>query len=114
VADVTASKYATVGVAALQVRMPLFCSVLRICTRTPYLGTRAVCCVSTLVDMNNQQGLPPRPTIKQAAQYHQVDVKTIRRWIAQGRRTAFRVGPRLLRLDRDSVINVGRRVGGGE
>jgi excisionase family DNA binding protein len=58
------------------------------------------------------QGLPPRPTIKQAAEYHQVDVKTIRRWIQEGRLSAHRVGPRLLRLDRDSVINVGRRIGG--
>jgi excisionase family DNA binding protein len=59
-----------------------------------------------------QGGLPPRPTIKQAADYHQVDIKTIRRWIQQGRITAVRVGPRLLRLDRDSVINIGRRIGG--
>jgi excisionase family DNA binding protein len=66
----------------------------------------------TLEDMHiSQTGLPPRPTIRQAAEYHQVDIKTIRRWIQQGRITAHRVGPRLLRLDRDSVINVGRRIG---
>jgi excisionase family DNA binding protein len=64
--------------------------------------------------MDNYTGanLPPRPTIKQAAEYHQVDIKTIRRWIQQGRITATRVGPRLLRLSRDEVINVGRQIGG--
>jgi excisionase family DNA binding protein len=51
-------------------------------------------------------------TIRQAADYHQVDIKTIRRWIQQGRITAHRTGPRLIRLDRDSVLNVGRRIGG--
>jgi excisionase family DNA binding protein len=51
-------------------------------------------------------------TIRQAAEYHQVDEKTIRRWIQAGRIRAQRVGPRLLRLDRDSVINIGRRAGG--
>jgi excisionase family DNA binding protein len=61
----------------------------------------------------NDTGLPPRPTIKQAAEFHQVDEKTIRRWIQQGHIRAHRVGPRLLRLDRDSVINVGRRIDGG-
>jgi excisionase family DNA binding protein len=60
------------------------------------------------------EGLPPRPTIKQAADYQQVDIRTIRRWVQEGRITAHRVGPRLLRLDRDSVINVGRRIGGGQ
>jgi excisionase family DNA binding protein len=67
------------------------------------LGIKAVCCFATLVDMNNHQGPPPRPTIKQAAEYHHMDIKTVRRWIQQGRITAHRVGPRLLRLDRDSV-----------
>jgi excisionase family DNA binding protein len=56
--------------------------------------------------------LPPRPTIKQAAEYHGVDVKTIRRWIAAGRLTAHRVGPRMLRLERDAVLRLGRPVGG--
>ena len=50
-------------------------------------------------------------TLQQAAEYHQVDIKTIRRWIQQGRITAYRVGPRLLRLDRESVVGLGRKVG---
>jgi excisionase family DNA binding protein len=61
----------------------------------------------------SETGLPPRPTIKQAASFLQVDEKTIRRYIQQNRIIAHRVGPRLLRLDRDSVINVGRRIGSG-
>ncbi|HME18078.1 MAG TPA: helix-turn-helix domain-containing protein [Mycobacterium sp.] len=64
--------------------------------------------------MQNQTGanLPPRPSIRQAAEFHRVDQKTIRRWIAQGRITAQRIGPRLIRLDRDEVLSLGRRIGG--
>jgi excisionase family DNA binding protein len=62
--------------------------------------------------MRTQTDLPPRPTIKQAAEFHGVDDKTIRRWIAGGRLTAYRVGPRLIRLDRDSVLKLGRQIGG--
>jgi excisionase family DNA binding protein len=29
--------------------------------------------------------------------------KTLRRWIAEGRLTAWRLGPKLVRLDRDDV-----------
>jgi excisionase family DNA binding protein len=65
--------------------------------------------------MRNQThaaNLPPRPSIRQVADYHGVDQKTIRRWIAQGRLTAQRIGPRLIRLDRDKVLGLGRRIGG--
>jgi excisionase family DNA binding protein len=51
-------------------------------------------------------------TIREAAEFHRVDIKTIRRYIQQGRIKAYRVGPRMLRLDRQSVVNLGRRVGG--
>jgi excisionase family DNA binding protein len=64
--------------------------------------------------MQNQThaaNLPPRPSIRQAAEFHGVDQKTIRRWIAQGRLSAHRVGPRLIRLDRDEVLTLGRRIG---
>lgn len=57
-------------------------------------------------------GLPARPTIKAAAEYLGVDPKTIRRWISQGRLTAYRVGPRLIRIDRDSLFKIARPVGG--
>jgi excisionase family DNA binding protein len=64
--------------------------------------------------MRTQLGaeLPPRPNIKQAANFHGVDEKTIRRYIARGLLTAHRIGPRLIRLDRESVLNLGRRIGG--
>jgi excisionase family DNA binding protein len=68
----------------------------------------------TVVGMAKKHGadLPARPTIKQAAEFHGVDPKTIRRWIAQGLLTAHRVGPRLLRLDRGEVLALGRKIGG--
>jgi len=53
-------------------------------------------------------GLPPRPSIGQVAEYLGTQPKTIRRWIAAGRLTAHSVGPRLLRLDRDEVLKLGR------
>jgi len=65
--------------------------------------------------MQNQThaaNLPPRPSIRQAGEFHGVDQKAIRRWIAQGRLAAQRIGPRLIRLDRDEVLGLGRRIGG--
>jgi excisionase family DNA binding protein len=56
--------------------------------------------------------LPARTTIKQAAAFHGVDQKTIRRWIAEGRLKAHRVGPRLIRVDRDSLLALARPIGG--
>jgi excisionase family DNA binding protein len=63
--------------------------------------------------MNRDKGtsLPPRPTIRQAAEFHGVDVKTIRRWIAEGRLRAYRIGPRLIRLERESVLKLARPIG---
>ena len=55
--------------------------------------------------------LPPRPSIQEVAVWYGVDVKTVRRWIAQGRLTAQRIGPRLIRLDREEVLSLGRRIG---
>lgn len=39
-------------------------------------------------------------TLDQAAEVCQVTPKTIRRWISDGRVTGYRLGPRLLRVDR--------------
>ena len=50
--------------------------------------------------------LPPQPCVKQTAGYHAVDPKTVRRWIAEGRLSAKRIGPRLIRLDRDEVLSL--------
>ena len=74
------------------------------------------CCVAAWglipnMENTNGVGLPPRPSIRQAADYFSADQKTIRRWIAQGRFTANRLGPRLIRLDRAEVLQLGRPVG---
>ena len=42
-------------------------------------------------------------TIGSAADRLQVTTKTVRRWIAEGRLTGYRVGPRLLRVDAHEV-----------
>lgn len=63
-------------------------------------------CVNAVMNTNTYKGagLPAQPTIKQTAEFFGVDEKTIRRWIAQGRLTAYRVGPRLIRVERDSIL----------
>jgi excisionase family DNA binding protein len=62
---------------------------------------------------NNTRALPPQPTIKQTAEYFGNDPKTIRRWIAQGYLTAHRVGPKLIRVDRASILKMGSPIGAG-
>ena len=64
--------------------------------------------------MQNQAtgALPPQPTIKHTANYFGVDEKTVRRWIAHGRLTAYRVGPRLIRVDRESILKLASPIGG--
>lgn len=57
--------------------------------------------------------LPPRATISQAAKYLGVDETTVRRWIAQGRLKGYRVGPRLIRIDRDSITKLCKPIGCG-
>jgi excisionase family DNA binding protein len=66
---------------------------LRLIQSSAYLKTGT--CGGSLLGMNmHTGGLPPQPTIKQTAGFFCVDEKTVRRWIAQGRLTAYRVGPR--------------------
>jgi excisionase family DNA binding protein len=59
-----------------------------------------------------QTQLPAQPTINQTAKYFGVDIKTIRRWISQGRLTAYRIGPRLIRVDRESIRRLANPIGG--
>jgi len=42
-------------------------------------------------------------TIAQVAEQYDVSTRTIRRYIADGRLTAYRIGPRMIRLDPDQV-----------
>jgi excisionase family DNA binding protein len=47
---------------------------------------------------------PQRLTsVENAAHYADVGTRTIRRWIANGRLRAYRVGPRLVKIDLDDV-----------
>lgn len=62
----------------------------------------------TIIAGMNKKGtskaiLPTTVTIQQAAEVLQVHDRTIRRWIADGTLEAKRVGPRLLRVKRQSI-----------
>ncbi|ULN38850.1 helix-turn-helix domain-containing protein [Mycolicibacterium smegmatis] len=65
----------------------------------------------TVQGVRQTDTLPPRPSIQQAAAYLGVDPKTIRRYIAQGRIKAARVGPRLIRVDRESLLALAKPIG---
>ena len=56
--------------------------------------------------------LPAHPNYKQTASHLGVDARTVRRWISDGRLIAYRVGPRLIRVDRESVLKLAQPVGG--
>jgi excisionase family DNA binding protein len=47
-------------------------------------------------------------TVQEAADYLKVSTKTIRRYIAQGRIEANRVGPRMIRVNLASLDRLGR------
>ena len=44
-------------------------------------------------------------SLADAAARPRVSTRTLRRWIAEGRLQAYRVGPRLVRLDPQASIN---------
>jgi excisionase family DNA binding protein len=62
--------------------------------------------------MPETETLPKWASIKQTADYIGVYESTVRRYIAAGRLTARRVGPRLIRVERDSILTMMRPVGG--
>lgn len=49
-------------------------------------------------------------TLAHASQTHDLDQKTLRRYVAQGTLTGYRIGPRALRLDADEVENLARPI----
>jgi excisionase family DNA binding protein len=53
--------------------------------------------------------LPARPTIQQAADFLGVNEKTIRNRLADRSLKGYRVGPRAIRVDRDSLIALASR-----
>jgi excisionase family DNA binding protein len=52
-------------------------------------------------------------SLSAAAEYADVDPRTVRRWIASGRLTAYRVGPRLIKVDLNELEAGFHPVGGG-
>lgn len=48
--------------------------------------------------------------LQDAAQYAGLSEKTLRRYIAAGRLTGYRVGPRALRIDADELDGLFRRI----
>ncbi|MGV0778908.1 excisionase family DNA-binding protein [Mycolicibacterium elephantis] len=57
--------------------------------------------------------LPTLISIASAAKYANVHARTIRRWLAAGHLTGYRVGPRLLRVNADELARLLQPVGGG-
>ncbi|MGV0581388.1 helix-turn-helix domain-containing protein [Mycolicibacterium elephantis] len=51
--------------------------------------------------------LPRWATIKQAAEYYQISDRTVRKMIANGDLKAKRIGSRSIRIDRDSLLELG-------
>jgi excisionase family DNA binding protein len=54
--------------------------------------------------MSDEKPLPRRVPIKQCAIEINCSERTVRRYIAEGRLNAVRIGPRMLRVDRDSLL----------
>jgi excisionase family DNA binding protein len=59
----------------------------------------------------NRQELPRNPSIKDAADFLGVDPKTIRRYISKALIKAHRIGPRWIRIERQSLLNLATPVG---
>ena len=51
--------------------------------------------------------------LKAGAEYLAVSVKTCRRMVSRGDLTAYRVGPKLLRLDAEELDRIARRIPAG-
>ena len=59
----------------------------------------------------NKTPMPARLSIQHAAEYLGVHSKTVRRYIAEGRLKAVRIGPRLIRIDRESLVALANPIG---
>lgn len=53
-------------------------------------------------------------SLAEAAKYANVHPRTLRRYIASGRLTAYRVGPRLIKVDLNELEAIFRPVGSAE
>lgn len=56
--------------------------------------------------MDTEHELPRYPSLQEVADYLNVGPATVRRMITDGELRAMRVGRRLLRIDRDSVLEL--------
>jgi excisionase family DNA binding protein len=56
---------------------------------------------------------PERLGLQEAADYCDVDYRTIRRWLAAGHLNAYRVGPKLIKVDVAELDKLITPVGGG-
>ncbi|PJE23678.1 MAG: helix-turn-helix domain-containing protein [Mycobacterium sp.] len=59
----------------------------------------------------HEEPLPPKVPIKRTAGYLNVSEKSVRRYIAEGKLKAYRVGPRLIRVDRESLLALAKPMG---
>ncbi|AOZ63981.1 excise [Mycobacterium phage Baehexic] len=55
--------------------------------------------------------MPQRASIQQTAEYLGVHPNTVRNYIAEGKLKAVRLGPRLIRIERDSIEALLRPIG---
>lgn len=70
--------------------------------------------VGTIHSRNRrEQRHPELIGLQEVADQCDVSYRTVRRWVADGRLNAVRVGPRLLKVDAAAVDALMRPVGGG-
>lgn len=62
--------------------------------------------------MRTKESQPTLSSLEVAAKMCDVHPRTIRRWISQGRIRAYRVGPRLIKVDLAELNRVVQPVGG--
>ncbi|MCP2627134.1 helix-turn-helix domain-containing protein [Mycolicibacterium smegmatis] len=55
--------------------------------------------------------MKPRLSIQETADYLGICTRTVRRYIAEGRLRAVRIGPRLIRVERESIDALMRPIG---
>lgn len=75
--------------------------------------------MTTYADASNKlaptAGLPRLLTMGEAADVSRLSVATLRRRISEGALTAHRVGPKVIRVDRDSLLAlIGSPIRGGD
>ncbi|GFG49462.1 excisionase [Mycolicibacterium agri] len=63
--------------------------------------------------MHDLPKLPPWISIRKAAVYLDVSDKTVRRMVRRGDLKARRIGGRLIRIERESLLAHGRPLGAG-